>query len=329
MIKQLAFERFILKYLKENGLDVVGISRQLQTDAKGRLDRLHLLSKFAVDQTKEVRLGLLIGLQVSNLDYGVLGHALVNCRSLEDSHHFMLKHLWILQEYPKEAATLDLTEETMRITYHYPPRWTDIPHFFLDLFFAANLARSRELTGKPLNQSQLLLKRNTPDGPDRYSEILGIEVRFDQLDDQLIFPIEDALAPLTEKRVTHSKPYLRQCEKLLDNMQHCSGLTEQVRRYLLEHRDQSTGLLQMASHFRLEPRTFRRRLNAEGVTFRQIQQDVRLHLASSYLIHTHLSIADIAYLVGFYDAPTFNRGFVSWTGKTPSAYRRLNQPKIT
>jgi len=68
-------------------------------------------------------------------------------------------------------------------------------------------------------------------------------------------------------------------------------------------------------------RTIQRRLADDGTTFGRLLQEVRRDWAEELLLTTALSLAEIAPLVGYSSKQHFIRGFRSWTGSTPAAFR--------
>jgi YesN/AraC family two-component response regulator len=58
-----------------------------------------------------------------------------------------------------------------------------------------------------------------------------------------------------------------------------------------------------------------------GVTFRDYLRQVRLERAKALLATGHVSITEIAQIIGFGDLPRFDKLFKRYTGLTPSAYR--------
>ncbi|MCP4755298.1 MAG: helix-turn-helix domain-containing protein [Proteobacteria bacterium] len=55
--------------------------------------------------------------------------------------------------------------------------------------------------------------------------------------------------------------------------------------------------------------------------YRKILDETSRRLAVSYLQDGELSIAEIAYLLGFSEPSAFHRSFKRWTGRTPTEYR--------
>jgi AraC-like DNA-binding protein len=68
-------------------------------------------------------------------------------------------------------------------------------------------------------------------------------------------------------------------------------------------------------------RTLARRLARDGASFRQIVDTVRLDLAKGYLAAPELSLAQIAYLLGYAEQSAFTNAFRRWTGRSPRRFR--------
>jgi AraC-like DNA-binding protein len=73
-------------------------------------------------------------------------------------------------------------------------------------------------------------------------------------------------------------------------------------------------------HF-LTPRTVRRKLKEQGVTFQQLVNEELSKKALHYLSTTNLSTEQISRHLGYSEPASFLHAFKRWTGKTPKAYR--------
>jgi AraC-like DNA-binding protein len=69
------------------------------------------------------------------------------------------------------------------------------------------------------------------------------------------------------------------------------------------------------------PRTLQRRLRLEGLTWRSLVDEVRVALACRLLEERRLSIAEIAFRLGYSRSSAFHRAFRRQTGTTPRAFR--------
>jgi AraC-like DNA-binding protein len=77
----------------------------------------------------------------------------------------------------------------------------------------------------------------------------------------------------------------------------------------------------VAECLHLHPRTLQRRLGEKGLTFAQIMDDYRKHLALDLVQRPSMPLAQVAIALGFSDQSTFNQAFRRWTETTPTAYR--------
>lgn len=138
----------------------------------------------------------------------------------------------------------------------------------------------------------------------------------------LVFANEDMDRPfLTEnhKMWLFFEPSLRQ---RLADLDRSAGMLERVRSTLLECLPAGEVSMQTVAHkLAVSPRTLQRRLQEEGTTFQQTLDTLRSSLAHHYLRNTHMSGAEISFLLGFEDANSFARAFQGWTGKTPQTVR--------
>jgi len=75
-----------------------------------------------------------------------------------------------------------------------------------------------------------------------------------------------------------------------------------------------------AANLGMSARTFARRLKDEGVSYRDIVDDLRCDLAQTFITNG-MPLSEIAYSLGYADQPAFSTAFKRWTGQAPSAFR--------
>ena len=78
----------------------------------------------------------------------------------------------------------------------------------------------------------------------------------------------------------------------------------------------------IAAEFEIASSTLHRKLDFEGISFREIKDALRRDLAIDRLTHSGTSIAQIAEELGFAEPSAFHRAFKQWTGVPPGDYRR-------
>ncbi|MGK5643098.1 AraC family transcriptional regulator ligand-binding domain-containing protein [Streptomyces sp. URMC 126] len=77
-----------------------------------------------------------------------------------------------------------------------------------------------------------------------------------------------------------------------------------------------------AARLAVSPATLRRRLAAEGTSYRGIKDQVRRDAALAALAAGREPTTELAARLGFSEDTAFHRAFRRWTGTTPGAYRR-------
>jgi AraC-like DNA-binding protein len=139
---------------------------------------------------------------------------------------------------------------------------------------------------------------------------------------QLTFAKADAMRPFltsNEPLWAAFEPELRQ---RLADLEAPATTAQRVRAALLEGLPSGLVTMEaMAGKLALSKRTLQRRVETEGTSYQQILQETREALARHYLEKTGLSVAEIAFLLGFNEPNSFYRAFRAWTSTTPERVR--------
>jgi AraC-like DNA-binding protein len=77
----------------------------------------------------------------------------------------------------------------------------------------------------------------------------------------------------------------------------------------------------LAARLKVSVRTLHRSLAAERTSYRRLLDQLRLDITERHLRDDRMSVAEIAFLVGFSELSAFHRAFKRWTGRTPVAFR--------
>jgi AraC-like DNA-binding protein len=97
----------------------------------------------------------------------------------------------------------------------------------------------------------------------------------------------------------------------------------EVRRAIVEQlKGGAPSLERTAKQMAMSPRTLQRRLREHGVSYADLLDSTRAGAAKSYLSDRQISVAEVAYLLGFSEQSSFNHAFKRWTGQAPTEFRR-------
>src|SRR5262249_30331159 len=102
-----------------------------------------------------------------------------------------------------------------------------------------------------------------------------------------------------------------------------SRLLGRVRQSVRDNlRRESPSLETIAAALKMSPRTLQRRLGEEGASFQQLVDSVREELARVHVGQGKMTLAEIAFELGYAEQSAFLRAFKRWTGLTPTEFKR-------
>ena len=90
---------------------------------------------------------------------------------------------------------------------------------------------------------------------------------------------------------------------------------------LREARGNYPSLAATAARFCVSPRTLKRRLQSQGVRFRELLDAARYRDAAQLLRNSGSTVEQIALAVGYSCPANFSRAFRRWSGMPPGIYR--------
>jgi AraC-like DNA-binding protein len=205
----------------------------------------------------------------------------------------------------------------------FEPRAAEGTSQFYDLVLAVGVGMLRQLSDnagwKPL-AVQICHARPSDIGP--YRRFFGAPVRFDAESSMIHFPSSFESSPVcgadeVRRRALEAKLSAVGRETLLPR------LYRMVRVAML------FGLTsgdEVAAAMGLHRRTFNRRLEKHGTTFRDALESVRFEAAKQLLRDTDLSVGEIGAALGYAETSPLVRAFRRWSGHSPSAWRRQMMP---
>lgn len=153
-------------------------------------------------------------------------------------------------------------------------------------------------------------------------QFFGCPVHFSDYFDGVKFP-----SALLSKRIVGADKVLfsileQHCEEHLVTTSHEADLVERVRKLIVSGLKSGNATIEKVSaELALTARTLQRRLADEGVTFNELFDDTRKHLSCIYIRDERIHLAEMAYLLGYADLPSFHRAFKRWHGITPQQMR--------
>jgi AraC-like DNA-binding protein len=225
-----------------------------------------------------------------------------------------------------QATSLLIEAETARFTHRPPIGIGPGAAPAIEFAFAWLLGTARGTTGRPLAAGAVSFTHDAPASLREHERFFGATPRFRATDNTLELP-ESALAlpqltrdPLLSRLVErHARALVRELPQGAGPVALARGA---VLRRLARGEGESCTLPNVAEELRVPPRTFQRRLAAEGSSFAALLDDARREMSLELLAEPRTSVAEVAFALGFGDQTAFHRAFVRWRGTTPGEHRR-------
>ena len=115
----------------------------------------------------------------------------------------------------------------------------------------------------------------------------------------------------------------RHAQMLIAKLPRASDAIERVRAAIQDElKGGDPSLDHVAKKLGTSRRSLQRHLADENLTYAAVLDAARSTMARAYLAQRGLSIAEVAYLLGFSEQSSFTRAFRRWTGTSPAEFRR-------
>jgi AraC-like DNA-binding protein len=209
-----------------------------------------------------------------------------------------------------------------RLAVELPPAYAGVLPYSTEFTLGCTISRFRATTGVAWSPEAIDFKYPEPGHRDEYARVFGCPLRFDAGATVVHFSraVLDLRQPGADARLRLVLE--RAAADVLARLPSAPRLVAQLRQVLSEElRGGSPTLEHVARRLAVSPRTLGRRLQEEGTSFQQQLAELRGELARGYLDNPRISVAEVAYLLGFSEPSAFHRAFKRWTGHSPQAWR--------
>ncbi|MEM9624143.1 MAG: AraC family transcriptional regulator ligand-binding domain-containing protein [Pseudomonadota bacterium] len=177
--------------------------------------------------------------------------------------------------------------------------------------------------GGTLESGRFEFAYSQPDYADQYADYFHVPVMFAQPKTVLRLPAELARQTKPDQDPAAYAAAYQLCTDLMNRMPDTAlQIPDRIRRLLLSNSIGELTEEDVARALYISRRTMARRLDALGLSYRRIRQQLLMELSARYLTEDHLSVEATANLLGYHDTANFRRAFKRWYQVTPAEFRQ-------
>jgi AraC-like DNA-binding protein len=303
-------------------LAAVGIDGRTLDDPDARVPMSLGVSLLAVasDRTGDTNIGLHLAEHAELSSFDVHFYAMVSSPTLGAAYERLCRY----QRLIHDTSRVDLeVRDDRAILRHQLAGGVAAPRQTAEFLLTAWLRAGRVVTGLDLTPLDVHFAHPAPPEPTEHARFFRGQLHFGVGENTLTFP-----ATLLERPCVRADPALvavldRYAADRLDQVPRTSSVADRVRATIAEElRGGEPTAAHVATRLKMSVRTLNRLLEAEGTTHRELLDAVRGDEAARHLRGDHLSIAEVAFLLGFSELSSFYRAFKRWTGRTPARFRQ-------
>ncbi|HYD62625.1 MAG TPA: AraC family transcriptional regulator ligand-binding domain-containing protein [Noviherbaspirillum sp.] len=301
---------------KEAGLNLDEAGGQ---DARFAPEKISLVWEIAVRRSGNPALGLGVPEEATPIGFDAVAYVMMSCPNLLAALERLIRYTRIISS----AADLALVKENggHAIQVGLAAGDRPVPRQRVEFVLVMLLNFSRRITGRRLRPLQVDLANPAPGEVGPYQDAFDCPIRFDAPVHRMVFSDADLGAPLPTSNAALAELHDRHAVECLNRLAEgkVSYQTRELIIRLLPDGDPSRA--EIARTLCMSERTLQRRLQDEGTSFHDLLDGTRKELAQQYLRQPDLTLAQVAYLLGFGDQSTFSRACKRWFDQWAGEYR--------
>jgi AraC-like DNA-binding protein len=323
----------LINSLKTKGIStkdiyaVIGIPEMMKNvaDFELSIENIHYLTLYVKEKLGIDSCGLEASKHIDFQKSGFFGPYALSCPTLKDvvsrihSVHKKFNKLFDYKMSPQEKPA--------RFVYNLDPYWEmkypETAKEIIEFAIANGVLSSRKLTGQNIHPEQIGFNHPKPKNISIYENIFECPVHFNENSNFALYPSE-----IMDYKIPTYNPDLL---KILDDFSIKAAQEDALKdSFMSKVRNAVIKLYHhnipkandVALQLNISKSYLQKKLQKDGVTYKQILSRVQKEIALRYLQSNNVSIKEIAWMLGYKDVSNFHRAFKQWTGKNPGDFNK-------
>lgn len=254
--------------------------------------------------------------------YGAMGFAARSSATLGEAYRRTARFIRLM----RSGVRLDIIDDGAVVRLRHVPPTGEAPpsRYAVEWFTATLLLMARRGVDPTCVPIETRFRHPAPARVDEHRRVFGAALTFAADRDELALPAALLARPQLSAEPGLSSVLDRHLDEALARLPTRLGVVDRVRAGVAHelHRGREPTLAELARDLRMSARSLQRHLQRAGTSLQVLVDGLRAELAERYLAEAGLSIAEVAFMLGFSEVSTFHRAFKRWTGLTPAVFRR-------
>ncbi|RZT15613.1 AraC-like DNA-binding protein [Mycobacterium sp. BK558] len=262
-----------------------------------------------------------VGRRYTLADTGILGYALTSSRTFGDAIEVICRYFTLTATLFTLSAP-EMTGAEAVIAFDHRGIPPDVRRFVFERDIAMMLRLLQPMLGKLESPVTVTHSLADLESPVELIRIDNLTLTVEHADrNALSFPIELLARSMPVADPQTAALSIRQCEELLNRRRTRRGLPAAVRTRILRGPGVIPSMSEIADELGMAQRTLRRKLAADGTTYRALLDEVRATLAAE-LLDSGMTVEATAQRLGYTETSAFTHAHVRWNGRPPSRRAR-------
>lgn len=265
--------------------------------------------------------GIDVGLRYHFSTYGLWGYGLISSATTADALQLALRYIDLT--YAFTQITLHEEGDQAVLRFIEPALEPTLQRFVTERDLAAAAQLIRELAGPQFQLARWRTRRAAPRGR-KAAALFGAAPQYGAAVDDIAFDRSWLQRSLPQANPITAALCDQLCRALIERYRIRADTSQLVLQQLERAQGALPDLPTMARALNASARTLKRRLHAEGSSYRQLLAERQRARAAELLRDPRLSLTQIAALLDFADVSSFSQAYKRWHGVAPSVARRTS-----
>ncbi len=289
--------------------------------ARISIPRFMRLGHAAIAATGNRALGLRMGALTRPVDAGIAGLAAHCANTTGEALETLIRYSLLTSQ--NSRGTPDIIPGERRLQFYSIRPYNGFNYFVVDSVLAAWTQFIRTVTGQYDVLERVTIEYPSIGLDDQFESWFRCPVYFGARENGLTVNADAWSRPCLQAQPAMHEQLTRLCEREMQRIRRGWTTRDQVRHLLTPlFRGETPGLETIALKLGVAPWTLQRRLTAEGTCFRELVDETRKQLARDYIRETDISLAEIAWLLGFANPAAFHKAYRRWFDARPGEHRK-------